>query len=90
MFKGYSYVPDPNQQCEVIFTGVTAGEGGELIRDEMYAFCRFPMMGEGNMPLIMNALVTDQRAVYEIVRMAHQTGMLPAEMDAWILRMLGM
>lgn len=89
-FKGLSYVPDPNQQCEVIFTGVTNGQEGDLIRGEVYAFCRFPMMGEGNMPLIMNALVTEQRAVYEIARMAHQTGRLSAEMDAWILKMLGM
>lgn len=90
VFTGYGYVPDPKQQCEVIFTGVTKGEDGELIRDEMYAFCRFSMLAENNAPLIMNVLVTDQRAVYEIARMAHQTGLLSAEMDAWILRMLGL
>lgn len=89
-FMNLGYVPDPQQKCEIIFTGMTDTGEGNPIRDEVYAFCRFAMMDGNNTPMIMNALVTDQNAVYAIAQKVHQAGRLPKGVEAWMLRKLGM
>ena len=88
-FMNMGYVPDPQKRCEIIFTGMsTTGEGIPL-RDEVYAFCRLSMMDTNQTPMIMNALVTDQSAVYAIAQKVHQAGKLPSDVEAWMLRKLG-
>lgn len=89
-FMNMGYVPDPQRKCEIIFTGMTNTGEGKPIRDEVYAFCRFPMMDEGRTPMIMNALVADQNAVYAIAQKVHQAGALPKGVEEWMLRKLGM
>ncbi|MBQ8617511.1 MAG: hypothetical protein IJ418_08330 [Clostridia bacterium] len=89
-FMNLGYVPDPQQRCEIIFTGMTNTGEGNPLRDEVYAFCRFAMMDGDNTPMIMNALVADQNAVYAIAQKVHQAGRLPAGVEAWMLRKLGL
>ncbi|MBE5799938.1 MAG: hypothetical protein E7321_08320 [Clostridiales bacterium] len=88
-FMNLGYVPDPQQRCEIIFTGMSNTGEGIPIRDEVYAFCRFAMM-DGNTPMIMNALVADQNAVYAIAQKVHQAGKLPGGVEEWMLRKLGL
>ncbi|MBQ4264482.1 MAG: hypothetical protein IJB85_03110 [Clostridia bacterium] len=88
-FKDLGYVADPQRQCEILFTGVAYEKDGPLIRDEAYAFCRFGMMDQSKQPLIMNVLITEQNAVFEIARRVHQRGLVSAEMEAWMQRKLG-
>jgi len=89
-FMNMGYVPDPQQKCEIIFTGMTDTGEGNPIRDEVYAFVRFPMMDANNTPMIMNALVADQGAVYAIAQKVHQAGVLPKGVEAWMQRKLGL
>lgn len=89
-FMNLGYVPDPQQRCEIIFTGMTNTGEGNPIRDEVYAFCRFAMLNADNTPMIMNALVADQSAVYAIAQKVHQAGRLPSGVEAWMLRKLGL
>lgn len=89
-FMNLGYVPDPQQKCEIIFTGMTNTGEGIPIRDEVYAFCRFPMKDGNNTVMIMNALVADQNAVYAIAQKVHQTGRLPKGVEEWMLRKLGL
>ena len=88
-FMNLGYVPDPQQRCEIIFTGMTNTGEGNPIRDEVYAFCRFGMKDESGNVTIMNALIADQGKVYTIAQMVHQAGKLPAGVEAWMLRKLG-
>ena len=88
-FMNMGYVADPQQKCEIIFTGMT-DTGEEIpLRDEVYAFCRLPMMDASQTPLIMNVLVADQSAVYAIAQKVHQSGRLPKGVEEWMLRKLG-
>lgn len=89
-FMNLGYVPDPQQKCEIIFTGMTSTGEGDPIRDEVYAFCRFAMRDGNKTPMIMNALVADQNAVYAIAQKVHQAGRLPKGVEAWMLRKLGL
>lgn len=88
-FMNMGYVPDPQQKCEIIFTGMTDTGDAIPLRDEVYAFCRLPMKDASNTPMIMNVLVADQNAVYAIAQKVHQAGVLPAGVEAWMLRKLG-
>ena len=88
-FMNLGYVADPQERCEMIFTGMTSTGEGNPLRDEVYVFCRFGMMDADNSKMIMNALVTDQNAVYAIAQKVHQAGRLPAGVEAWMLRRLG-
>ena len=89
-FMNMGYVPDPQQKCEIIFTGMTNTGEGIPLRDEVYVFCRFAMMNNNQMPMIMNALVADQNAVYAIAQKVHQAGRLPKGVEEWMLRKLGL
>ena len=89
-FMNLGYVPDPQRRCEIIFTGMTNTGEGAPIRDEVYAFCRFGLKNESGATTVINALVTDQNAVYAIAQRVHQTGRLPAGVEAWMLRKLGL
>lgn len=89
-FMNMGYVPDPQQKCEIIFTGMTDTGEGIPLRDEVYAFCRLPMLDASNTPMIMNVLVADQNAVYAIAQKVHQTGRLPKGVEEWMLRKLGL
>ncbi len=89
-FMNLGYVPDPQQKCEIIFTGMTNTGEGIPIRDEVYAFCRFAMLDNNKTPMIMNALIADQNAVYAIAQKVHQAGCLPKGVEEWMLRKLGM
>lgn len=88
-FMNLGYVADPQERCEMIFTGMTSTGEGNPLRDEVYVFCRFGMMDADNSKMIMNALVTDQNAVYAIAQKVHQAGKLPADVETWMLRRLG-
>ena len=88
-FMNMGYVADPQRKCEIIFTGMT-DTGEEIpLRDEVYAFCRLPMMDASQTPMIMNVLVADQSAVYAIAQKVHQSGRLPKGVEEWMLRKLG-
>lgn len=89
-FMNMGYVPDPQQRCEIIFTGMTNTGEGIPLRDEVYAFCRFAMLDGNKTPMIMNALVADQNAVYAIAQKVHQAGRLPKGVEEWMLRKLGL
>ena len=89
-FMKLGYVLDPLQRCEIIFVGATSTGEGNPIRDEVYAFCRFGMMDESKNVTVINVLIADQIDVYTIAQMVHQTGKLPAGVEAWMLRKLGL
>ena len=89
-FMNMGYVPDPQQKCEIIFTGMTDTGDAIPLRDEVYAFCRLPMMDASQTAMIMNVLVADQNAVYAIAQKVHQTGLLPKGVEDWMLRKLGL
>ena len=89
-FMNMGYVPDPQQKCEILFAGMTNTGEGIPLRDEVYAFCRFAMRDGNNTPMIMNALVADQNAVYAIAQKVHQAGVLPKGVEEWMLRKLGL
>ena len=89
-FMNLGYVPDPLKRCEIIFMGMSGNGEGNPLRDEVYAFCRFGMMNENKSVTIMNVMVADQNSVYAIAQQVHQTGMLPAGVEAWMLRKLGL
>lgn len=89
-FMNMGYVPDPQQKCEILFAGMTNTGEGIPLRDEVYAFCRFAMRDGNNTPMIMNALVADQNAVYAIAQKVHQAGVLPKDVEEWMLRKLGL
>ena len=89
-FMNMGYVPDPQKRCEILFTGLTNTGEGTPIRDEVYAFCRFGMMSENRDVTIINVLIADQNDVYAIAQKVHQAGKLPAGVEAWMLRKLGL
>lgn len=89
-FMNMGYVADPQRKCEIIFTGMTDTGEGIPLRDEVYAFCRLPMLDASNTPMIMNVLVADQNAVYAIAQKVHQSGVLPKGVEEWMLRKLGL
>lgn len=89
-FMNMGYVPDPQKRCEMLFVGMTNTGEGNPIRDEVYVFCRFGMMDENGNVTIINALIADQNNVYAIAQRVHQTGRLPAGVEAWMLRKLGL
>ena len=89
-FMNMGYVADPQQLCEIIFVGLIDADEGTLIHDEVYAFCRFGMMNAHGESAGMNAMIADQNAVYAIAQRVHQTCRLPAGVEAWMLRKLGL
>ena len=89
-FMSLGYVADPLERCEIIFTGLTDTGEGIPILDEVYAFCRFGMMNSNKEKAIMNTLIVNQDAVYAIAQRVHQTGKLPVDVEAWMLRKLGL
>lgn len=89
-FMNLGYVPDPQQRCEILFVGMSNTGEGDPLRDEVYAFCRYPMVDESKTAMIMNVMIADQNAVYAIAQKVHQAGRLPSGVKAWMLRKLGL